>query len=289
MSRNSMPVKLIGIAILAVVLAGCGATVRPGQRGIKYWALRSPGLQKEVKREGFYFLWPWNGMVRYDVTWQSRTEKLDILTSDALHIQTSLTVTFRPKADQIYALHTEVGPDYYDRIVRPSFLAISRSEFARHEHNALAKDEPEIEERILEVLRSSVDGKPIEIDKVAIEHIEYDRNVSAAISTKLATSQKVEQKDAEVRIAERDADIARTVAKGRADAVRIEAEGESAAMVLKGEAQKKAQAEITKTLSASYLRYKAFDGNATRFYFVPVGKDGMPIIVDAGGEPHARR
>lgn len=287
--RKTMAVKLALLGVVAIALAGCGATVRPGQRGIKYWALRSPGLQKEVKREGFYFLWPWNDMVKYDVTWQSRTEKLDILTADSLHIQTSLTVTFRPVADQIYTLHTEVGPGYYERVVRPSFLAIARSEFARHEHDALARDEPEIERSILEVLRSAIDGQPIEVDKVAIEHIEYDRNVSAAISAKLATAQKVQQKEAEVQIAQRDADIERTLARGRADATRIAAEGESAAIVLKGEAQKKAQAEITKTLSASYLRYKAFDGNATRFYFVPVGKDGMPVIVDAGGDSHRGR
>lgn len=288
MLLKAMAMKLALLGVLTAGLAGCGSTVRPGQRGVKYWSLGT-GLQKEVKREGFYFLWPWNDMVKYDVTWQSRTEKLEILTADALHIQTSVTVTFRPRADQIYALHTELGPQYYERVVRPSFLAISRSEFARHEHDALARDEPEIERRILEVLRTVIDGKPIEVDKVAIEHVEYDKNLSAAISTKLATAQKVEQKNAEVQIALRDAEIARTLAKGRSDAVRIEAEGESAAIVLKGEAQKRAQAEITKTLTASYLRYKAFDGDATRFYFVPVGKDGMPIIVDAGGDMHAKR
>jgi hypothetical protein len=40
---------------------------------------------------------------------------------------------------------------------------------------------------------------------------------------------------------------------------------------------------MTKTLTTQYLRYKAFDGNSTRFYFVPVGKNGLPIILDAEG------
>lgn len=281
--------RVAGLGALGIALVGCGATVRPGQRGIKYWALSTPALQKEVKEEGFYFLWPWNDMIRYDVTWQSRSEKLDILTADALHIETSLTVTFRPKASSIYALHTEIGPQYYERVIRPSFLAIARSEFARHEYDALGKHEPEIEARILAELRKVIDGKPLEVDRVAIEHVEYDRSVSAAISAKLATAQKIEQKNAEVQIAQRDAEIARTLAKGKADAVRLEAEGESAAIVLKGEAQGKAQAQITKTLNAAYLRYKAFDGDSTRYYFVPVGKDGMPIIVDATGEHDRRR
>jgi hypothetical protein len=30
-------------------------------------------------------------------------------------------------------------------------------------------------------------------------------------------------------------------------------------------------------------RYKAFDNDATRYYFVPTGKDGLPIILNAEG------
>jgi len=36
-------------------------------------------------------------------------------------------------------------------------------------------------------------------------------------------------------------------------------------------------------------QYKAFDGPATRYYFVPVGKDGMPIIVDTGSGPRGSK
>lgn len=111
-----------------------------------------------------------------------------------------------------------------------------------------------------------------------MKHVEYDPNVAAAISAKLATAQRVEQKEAEVRIAERDAEIQRTAAKGRSDAIRLEAEGQAAAIVVKGEAQ--AQTAVGRTLTPEYLRYKAFDGEATRDYFVPVGKDGMPLIVN---------
>ena len=67
MLRNAMAMKLVLLGVLALGLAACGATVRPGQRGVKYWSLGT-GLQKEVKRDGFYFLWPWNDMIKYDVT-----------------------------------------------------------------------------------------------------------------------------------------------------------------------------------------------------------------------------
>ena len=75
--------------------------------------------------------------------------------------------------------------------------------------------------------------------------------------------------------------IARTAASGRGDAIRIQAEGEAQATIIKGEAQAKAQDAIAKTLTGQYIQYKAFDSDSTTYYFVPVGKSGMPLIVNA--------
>lgn len=281
---------LVGGILGLAGLSGCGTSVKPGQMGVKYLSLGT-GLQKDVKPNGFYFQWAWNDIVKYDVTWQTKTESVEILTADDLHISTQVRVTYRPSAAEIYRLATEIGPDYYDAVIRPSFITIARSEFAKHEHNRLAKEGPAIEGAALNLLRQAVAGKPIEIDRVTISHIEYDRTVTQAIAQKVATEQRLEQKDFELKIAARDADIARTSARGRADAQRLEAEGEAAAIVLRGNAQAQAQSEIAKTLTASYLRYKAFDSDSTRYYFVPTGKDGMPLIINTepGPSPMAQR
>lgn len=270
--------RLVTTVFISLALVGCGTTIRPGQRGVAYKAFG--GLQHDVRGEGFYFRWPWNSFVRYDVTWQSKTEELEILTADALHVGTRVTVTYRPRAEQIYELATQIGPDYYGKIIRPAFLTIARGEFAEHGHNALAVDGPAIEASVLAQLRTAIDGKPLEIDRISIDHIEFDPTVTAAIAAKVGAEQKIGQKDNELAIAQRDAEIARTAAGGRADAIRIEADGEAAAMVARGNAQATAQAAITKTLTPRYLSYKAFDNPATRYYFVPIGRNGLPILVD---------
>lgn len=280
-----------GMVVLSVAtLTACGATVRPGQRGLKYLALHDEGLQKEVVKDGFHFYWwPWNDVITYDVTWQSKTEEIEILTADVLHVNARVTVTYRPHQEELFRLQKDLGPGYYDKVIRPAFVTIARTEFARHPHNDLAKDGTAVEQRVLAELRSAVAGMPIEIGRIAIGHIAYDRGVTQAISGKLATFQKVEQKESELRIAERDAEILRTAARGRADAMRIEAEGQASAIVLKGEAQARAQDKIAKTLTPRYLQYKAFDGEATRYYFVPVGKDGMPVILNTEPAPRTIR
>lgn len=279
----------LGLATMMAFLASCTTYVKPGQAGLRYRSFHRPALQTTARSEGLYWRWPWNDVKIYDVTWQSKSERVEILTADDLHVQTTVTVTFRPNAARLYNLATELGPAYYEQVIRPPFETISRSEFAKHQHNQLAKDSPAIENDILAKLRAATEGKPIEIDRVAIDHIQYDPSVTAAISAKIATEQQVQQKELEVKVAAQDAEIARTRAQGQADAVRINAEGEAKAIVIKGEAQSKAQASITQTLTPDYLRYKAFDNPGTRYYFVPVGKDGLPLIVNAADRENVPR
>lgn len=270
-----------------VLLAGCGTTIRTGQLGVKYAAFKKPAVQKQIKTEGFYFRWPWNSYVKYDVTLQSTTEQVEVLTADALHVTTRVTVTYRPERTRIYELATQIGRQYYAEVIRPAFVTIARAEFARHIHNDIAKDSPAIEDKIAADLRAAIAGKPLEIDRVSVDHVAFDPTLTKAISAKLAMQQFVEQKRFEMDVADRDAEIARLQAKGQADATRIRAEGEAKSIVLKGEAQAQAQAAITKTLSTTYLQYKAFDGSATRYYFVPTSKNGLPILL--GGDAQSPR
>lgn len=109
---------------------------------------------------------------------------------------------------------------------------------------------------------------------MSISHIEYDARVTQATSERRAAVERVDQKASELKIAVQDAEIART--QGRLDA---QAEGEAAAIVTKGEAQAKAKSEISKALTTSCLEYSAFDNDSTRYYSVPTGRDGLPIIL----------
>ncbi|MBI4817418.1 MAG: hypothetical protein HY791_14245 [Deltaproteobacteria bacterium] len=264
------------------IAAGCGTTIRPGYRGITYHPLSEPGLGTEVYAEGFYWQWPWNDIVAYNVTWQSQAEDAQVLTLEDLHVATRVIVTFMPDPERLHELTTQIGPSYYEKVIKPPFLTLVRSEFARHRHNDLAEHSPAIEQRIVADLRNAIKDKPIRIDRVAIEHIQYDPYLTKAVSEKVATQQTIEQKSYELEVASKNAEIARVRARGEGDAIQIRAEGESRAIELRGDAQAKAQQAIGRTLTPAYLQYKAFDSPNARYYFVPTGKNGLPVIVDTG-------
>ncbi|MCA9637660.1 MAG: prohibitin family protein, partial [Myxococcales bacterium] len=239
--RSSASLLALGVGLL-LTAAGCGVTIAPGSAGLKYRALRTPALRTEILAPGYYPLWAWNRVIVYDTTTQDQMSEVHVLTADNLHIAATATVTYHPIRDKIYELHTEIGPKYYEELLGPAFVTLIRGEFSKHMHNDLAREASQIEAAVQVALQERFKERYIVIDQVAINHIDYDATVTAAISEKIAVKQRFEQKQHEMEIAQRDAEITRTQAQARGDAARIAAEGEAAATILRGKAQAEAQA-----------------------------------------------
>lgn len=273
--------RLLAITAFSLLL-GCGVTIRPGGAGLKYKALRNPALGHHIYDSGYYALWAWNRMIVYDITTQSQTMEVHVLTKDNLHVPATVTVTYHPERSKLYELHTEIGPNYYEELIGPAFVTLVRAEFSHHFHNDLSSESSQIESQVKSRLQEMVEKRYLIIDQVAINHIDYDDMVTHAISSKIATKQQAEQKAIEVEIASRNAEIARTTAQGISDATRIQAEGDAAGIVLRGKAQAESQEAINKTLTPRYLQYKAFDQRNPTYFFIPMGKDGLPIMLNIG-------
>lgn len=261
--------KKLNYYLFAVILSfgiiSC-SVIQPGQQAMR-WKPYSKGLVTEkVYKDGIIWNWPWNGVVKYDIKWQTFTEDVDILTKDELHIRLTTSVTLRPIEPELPLLELEVGQNYYNEVVRPEFISITRNIFSNYPYNLVSPKSPEIELAVFNELIKKTKGKHLEFDNVTIDHINYPEVVTAAVNRKLAVQQNIEQKNYEIEIAERDADIQRIRAKGQQDSQKI----------------------IDSGLSHTYLQYKSLEvqeklstSNNAKFYFVPLGKDGLPIIVDS--------
>jgi regulator of protease activity HflC (stomatin/prohibitin superfamily) len=271
-----------------LLLSACGAQIRPGQAGLMYRARGNPALTNNVLVAGRYKVWGWRQLIVYDITSQNRDEVVHVLTADNLALPVTVTATFHPQREHLYELHTQIGQSYYEKLIGPAFITLVRAEFSKHQHNDLAKESPVIEKTVHDRLNEIAASHFITIDQIAIRHIDYDDTVTSAISRKIATRQQAEQKVYEVQIAERDAEIARTAARGRADSTRIQAEGDAAGILARGAAQAEAQEKLGKTLTPAYLQFKAFDNKDASYFFVPTGKEGLPIIIDAGAKKAPR-
>lgn len=282
MRHRLTPCLLIGLFMLT---AACGSTVQPGQRGLR-WHPLTEGLSSQPLKNGFYWRAPWNDVYVYDVRWQSYTETVDALSADDLQVNIKAVVILRPIAEEIHFLAQEVGSDFYARIVRPEFMAAVRSVVSGYPMVTVPEKSVEIANKVQGVVVEKLKGRHLDIQSIALADVDFPQIVLGAIEQKQAKEQQKEQKEFELIIAEKDAEIARRRARGEGDAIRIRSEGEAQGMQIRAEGQARAQEKITKTLTPEYLRYKLYDSPNSKVVLVP-DQLKFPVIINPGTE-HTR-
>lgn len=273
-------------AMLLVMILGslqaCGTTVEPGQRGLRWYPL-TQGLTTETLKSGFYWRAPWNDIYLYDVQLRSYTETVDALSSDDLLVILRTAIIMRPIPEEVYFLAQEIGPDFYPRVVKPELLAAVRSVVSNYPMVTVPEKSSEIASKVQAVVVEKLHGRHLEVASVALADIELAKVVLDAVERKQAKEQEKEQKEFELIIAEKDAEIMRRRAKGEGDSVRIRAEGEAEGMKIRAAGQAKAQETITKTLTPEYLRFKLYDGSNSKFVLLP-DKLNVPVLINTGND-----
>lgn len=282
MTRSTMTSLLIGMLLLATA---CGTTVQPGQRGL-FWHPFSEGLSTQPLKDGYYWRAPWNDVYLYDIRWHSFTEDIDALSADDLQVLIKAAIILRPIPEELYFLNQEVGPDYYPRMVKPQFMATVRSVVSGYTMVTVPEMSAEIASKVQAVVVEKLKGRHLEIQSVALADVDFPPIVLRAIEQKQAKEQEKEQKEFELTIATKDAEIARTRAKGEGDSIRIRADGEAEGARIRALGQAKAQETITKTLTPAYLQYKLYDSPNSKLILLP---DQMkaPILINPGEPPSA--
>lgn len=273
-------------AMLLVMILGslqaCGTTVEPGQRGLRWYPL-TQGLTTETLKSGFYWRAPWNDIYLYDVQLRSYTETVDALSSDDLLVILRTAIIMRPIPEEVYFLAQEIGPDFYPRVVKPELLAAVRSVVSNYPMVTVPEKSSEIASKVQAVVVEKLHGRHLEVASVALADIELAKVVLDAVERKQAKEQEKEQKEFELIIAEKDAEIMRRRAKGEGDSVRIRAEGEAEGLKIRAAGQAKAQETITKTLTPEYLRFKLYDGSNSKFVLLP-DKLNVPVLINTGND-----
>lgn len=278
---------ILAVIVSIYVLEGCGNTVNPGQRGLRWYPL-TEGLTTETLKSGFYWRAPWNDIFVYDIRLQSYTETVAALSSDDLLVQLKTAIIMRPIVDEVYFLAQEIGPDFYPRVVRPELLAAVRSVVSNYPMVSVPEKSAEIASKVQAVVVEKLKGRHLEVHSVALADIELAKIVLEAVERKQAKEQEKEQKEFELVIAEKDAEIARRRARGEGDAIRIRSEGEAEGLKIRALGQAKAQETITTTLTPEYLRYKLYDSTNAKMVLLPDNLR-VPILInpdqDRGTKP----
>jgi regulator of protease activity HflC (stomatin/prohibitin superfamily) len=200
--------------------AGCATVVEGHERALFYSA--SHGLGKEPVGSGWHWHLPWNDYITYDLRWTSHKEEIHIHSKDGLHMNIDVAVVVRPDARDIYALDTEVGPAFYEGVVKAALFAAVRDASGQFDHMQIATDTHVVERAIFVALVEHLKGKHVELSEVAIQHFDLPPDVELAANRKASERQLVGAKEVELALAERDAKIVAEKKRGVLEAEGLE-------------------------------------------------------------------
>lgn len=196
-------------------------------------------------------------------------ETIDAMSSDGLKVLVKAAIILRPVANEIHFLQQEVGPDFYGRMVRPEFVGTVRSVMANYPMVTIPENSVAIASKIQAVVDEKLNGRHLEIQSVALADIDFPPAVLHSIEQKQAKEQQKEQKEFELTIAHKDAEIARLRASGEGDAIAIRAQGEADALQIRAAGQARAQELIRQTITPEYLQFKLYNSPNPKTLLLP--------------------
>ena len=116
--RESTPYFVVGalltLFIVAYLFHRIFITVPAGHAGVHFEWLGGGTDINTVYDEGLHIIAPWNSMTIYNLRVQEVDQNFDVLTSDGLAIQATMSVRFRPTRRLIGMLHKQHGPNYVE-------------------------------------------------------------------------------------------------------------------------------------------------------------------------------
>jgi hypothetical protein len=123
----------------------------------------------------------------------------------------------------------------------------------------------EIAQKVHTVVQDRLKDSHLSIRSVVLADVELPQLVLTAVEQTQAQKQQKEQKEFEMLIAGKDAEIARVRAEGQA----------------------KVQETITRTLTPEYLRYKLYDSQNSKMVLLPDNLK-LPIVINPGEQQSAQ-
>ena len=130
-------------------------------------------------------------------------------------MQVDYTELFRPDPNEIGMLHKDVGPEYYERMIRPLTVQAVRSTISEfNPHQLYTTDVFALSQRVLEMVRGNVSRTHVEIEGIVVRRVELPDELVKAIDEKLRQQQLAQAYEYRILSAQREAERKRIEAIG---------------------------------------------------------------------------
>ncbi|XWN30170.1 MAG: prohibitin family protein [Devosia sp.] len=239
--------------------------VPPGSAGVLYRVFSGGTDLNVVLREGIVYKWPWNSVYLYETRTQESDVHVIAQSTDGLIIELDISILYHPNEDELPQLHVALGPDYYERKIRPIVMQATRQVIGETDpHELYSQETTSISLKILDLARDEIVPNNIELVDVIIRRLLLPPTVNDAIARKLVEEQAVQTHKFRLELEQIEA-----------ERKRIEAIGIQQFYAVVGEA-----------LTPALLTWRGIEAtiqvarsNNSKVVIVGGGQDQMPLIL----------
>merc|ERR1712070_163642 len=184
---------------------------------------RFNGVQKDVIGEGTHVRIPWLQTPHlYDIRTRPNLVSTETGTKDLQQVKLTLRMLAQPRVEALPQIHSTLGQDYMDRVLPSISNEVLKAVVAQYNAESLLT----MRERVSQDVRNSLMRRArdfnIELEDVAITHLGFGNEFSAAIERKQVAQQEAERGKFVVMKSEQEK---------LATVIRAEGEAESAALI----------------------------------------------------------
>lgn len=262
-----------GGTALALFVAGCSTVVASthevpaGHVGVVY----QYGAIVDQTGDGLVWTAPWREVKNANVQIQAYEfhgeEAITAASIETQDIYFTATLNYSVSPNAIQSLYRDVGPDYFNKLIRSRVNQIFKDETVQYLAIEVTQKRDEIRDAVVARLRAELEPFSINVDSLQIDNIDYSDEFNASIEAKQVATQDALREQERVKQAEYQAQQAAAVAQGESDALRIRAEGQAEANRL-----------LAESLSPEIIQYEAIQKLApnVQIALIPSG-DGLII------------
>jgi regulator of protease activity HflC (stomatin/prohibitin superfamily) len=204
---------LVFVFFIALFWNDIFISIDTGEQGIRWSRFNGTELS-EIYGEGLHTIFPWDKMYIYNTRLQSKTDTMQILTSEGLTVRVEFSYRFYLLRDSIPTIHKNLGVTYAYSYVKPEVEAASMAIIGNFSPEQLYKMSTLIiQSTIKYYLSKQLIEQNIVMDDYLIRKISLPELVSNSIEKKMVAEQmsfefnyrlSIEEKEKQRKIIEAD-------------------------------------------------------------------------------------
>ncbi|MBR0266439.1 MAG: prohibitin family protein [Clostridia bacterium] len=279
--KKNLIITGVVIVVLLVGFLTCTATVETGYIGI----VTTFGKVEDVTLEaGLHFKSPFQRIIAMDNREQKTSFTTEAFSSDIQQVNIIGSINYAINKSTAMNLFKEVGTDYFNKLVYPRMLEITKGVFSKYSAENLVANREKLSQDIRDGLFEELKDYGINVISLSIENLDFTDAFTDAVEAKQVAAQRKLQAEIEqaqmTMETQQQAERQRINAEAAANVAKINADAEAYATKVRSEAEAEANKKIAESLTENLIRFnevKNWDGKLPT-YMAGEGTTTVPVL-----------